>query len=514
MAVGDSVLVNRREGSRLAAGHLTQAFLLGLVLLLGFGIRLYDLKDAPLDFHPTRQLRSAIIARGMFYQMDPSADPARRAQAVSIANTMEAYEPPIFEALVALTYRVIGQEVLWVSRIYSAVFWTIAGLALFALARRFASFLASLTGLMFFLFLPFAIIASRSFQPDPWMVMWLALLMWTAYRWSELGGWGWTVAAGITGGMAVLVKVVAVFPVGLMLLALVLFVVGIKKAVKNPWTWAIAGLVLLPSLVYYLFGLGQRSADFMSFWTLSLSHLVLTSHFYISWLGMLNGLIGLTMLTLGLFGILVAPRPARVLLSAGWAGYFLYGLVFPYQMTTHEYYHLMLLPLAALAIVPLVDLVFQKLTEQPWIWRAVAVGALAFASAYSLWTARSVLFVANYSNEVTAWTRMGQELPQNGRIIALTSEYGNRLKYYGWHSISGYWPFQADMALTALAQNGKMDYPSYFKSATEGMDYFLVTAFTEYEQQPELKALLEGRYPVALQGDGYILYDLRQPLSR
>ena len=41
--------------------------LLGLILftlfVLGAGIRLVDLTDEPLDFHPTRQLRSAIIAR-------------------------------------------------------------------------------------------------------------------------------------------------------------------------------------------------------------------------------------------------------------------------------------------------------------------------------------------------------------------------------------------------------------------------------------------------------------------
>ncbi len=513
MAVGEHVFVARKIGGVVVLNWI-QALALAGVMLLGFGIRLYDLKDAPLDFHPTRQLRSAIIARGMFYQISPSANEERRAQAINIANSMEAYEPPIFEGLVALTYRVIGQEVLWVSRVYSAIFWSIAGAALFALARRFASFWAALVGLMFFLFLPFAVIASRSFQPDPWMVMWLVLLMWTAYRWSETSSWGWAIAAGVTSGLAVLVKVVASFPVGLMLAALVLFVIGFKKAAKNPQTWAIAGLATLPSLVYYLFNLGQRSADFMSFWTLSLSHLVLTSRFYTGWLGMLNGLIGLTMLLLGVFGILVAARPAKALLAAGWLGYVIYGLVFPYQMTTHEYYHLMLLPLTALALVPLAGLVFKTLREQPWIWRAAAVGVLAFGSVYSLWTARSVLYVSNYQNEVTAWSRMGSDLPQNGRILALTSEYGNRLKYYGWHSIAGYWPFQSDMALSALAQNGKMDYPSYFKSATEGMDYFLVTAFSEYEQQPELKALLEGHYPVAQQGDGYILYDLRHPVSQ
>ena len=45
---------------------------LGLLFTFGLGIRLYDLTDLPLDFHPTRQLGSAVIARGMYYQdLDP-----------------------------------------------------------------------------------------------------------------------------------------------------------------------------------------------------------------------------------------------------------------------------------------------------------------------------------------------------------------------------------------------------------------------------------------------------------
>ena len=39
------------------------------IFLLGFGIRMLDLTDLPLDFNPTRQLLSAIKARGMYYQI-------------------------------------------------------------------------------------------------------------------------------------------------------------------------------------------------------------------------------------------------------------------------------------------------------------------------------------------------------------------------------------------------------------------------------------------------------------
>ena len=98
------------------------------VLVVGFGIRMYDLTDQPLDFHPTRQLRGAIIARGMYYQMLPNADPELRRQAINYWNSTGQYEPSVIEKIVAYTYVLMGGEYLWVSRIYTSLFWIIGGL--------------------------------------------------------------------------------------------------------------------------------------------------------------------------------------------------------------------------------------------------------------------------------------------------------------------------------------------------------------------------------------------------
>ena len=42
----------------------------------------------------------------------------------------------------------------------------------------------------------------------------------------------------------------------------------------------------------------------------------------------------------------------------------------------------------------------------------------------------------------------------------------------------------------------------------QGVEYFLVTAFGQLDSQPELAEILAS-YPVAAQGDGYVLYDLK-----
>src|SRR3972149_4803419 len=82
--------------------------LLGILILLGFGLRLIDLTDPPLDFHPTRQLRGAVVARSIYYELSPSNDPYIQQQAVSLRNSVSDLEPPILETIVALAYLVTG----------------------------------------------------------------------------------------------------------------------------------------------------------------------------------------------------------------------------------------------------------------------------------------------------------------------------------------------------------------------------------------------------------------------
>ena len=83
-----------------------------VVLLFGVGaaIRFYDLTDLPLDFNSTRQLHSAVVARGFYYlQAQPQSLPAWQVQLGIKKMQQEAIiEPPFVEELAALSYRLVG----------------------------------------------------------------------------------------------------------------------------------------------------------------------------------------------------------------------------------------------------------------------------------------------------------------------------------------------------------------------------------------------------------------------
>src|SRR6185436_18482476 len=182
--------------------------MIAFVLIFGtaLAIRLYDLTDLPLDFHPTRQLLSAIKARGLYYETQPDGIPTWKLEtAIRQAKLKADVERVVFERLVAFKYRFTGER-LWIARIYSSLFWLIGGIFLFMLVRDLVSLEGAIFSTTYYLFFPYAIIASRSFQPDPLMVMLILAFWWTFSRWMRFPLWMNAVLTGLLGGLAIFIK--------------------------------------------------------------------------------------------------------------------------------------------------------------------------------------------------------------------------------------------------------------------------------------------------------------------
>ncbi len=491
-----------------------------LLLVLGVGLRLYDMTDPPLDFHPTRQLRGAIIARSMYYQMLPGADPAMVETAIQLANSTGQYEPSILEKIVAYVYLWSGGESAWAARLVNTIFWTIGGLFIFLLARRTTDPLNSTTvgrtlppliALAYFLILPFGVQASRTFQPDPGMVMWIILAVYALYRWSETRSWKWALLAGLLGGTAVLVKAVAAYIVGGAAVSLVLHSLGWRRFWRSAQVWVMMALMVIPSGFYYLVLRGGRASEYFSSWTLELSHILLTPSTYVRWLSLIADLLGLGSLLLGLLGIVLARGRGRALLIGLWTGYLVYGLLTPYQMYTHSYYHIQLVAILAVSLVPSIQALAGQIGVQPRGWQAIAIGFFVLGIGFASWQAILPQYRDDYRHEPAYWQEIGSQLPADGKILALTQDYGYRIMYYGWRKII-IWPNRGEIALSELRGEGK-EFEDYFNRRSQGMNYFLITAFKQLDDQPDLKDHLKQHYPVYAEGGGYLIYDLTQPLQ-
>ncbi|MCL4824684.1 MAG: hypothetical protein KJZ57_10760, partial [Anaerolineales bacterium] len=95
-------------------------------------------------------------------------------------------------------------------------------------------------------------------------------------------------------------------------------------------------------------------------------------------------------------------------------------------------------------------------------------------------------------------------IPAEAKVIALTQDYGYRVMYYGWRRVD-LWPQSSGLM---EIRGNVINVEKTFAERALGKDYFLVTTFSQLDKQPDLKKILDG-YPIAAQGDGFVLYDLR-----
>jgi hypothetical protein len=489
-------------------------FIVIMLFVLGFGIRMVDLTDLPLDFHPTRQFLSATKARGMYYQYASDVPEWQREIAVQRWKDADVFEPAVVETIVAGLYLLFGEH-LWIARVCSSVYWLLGGLALFALARRIASVDGAILALAFYLFLKFGVIASRSFQPDPLMVGLILGGLWAFYRWDEERTWKWTIITGLLSGMAIFVKTIAVLPLLGAFAFILLSTRGLKQSVKDPQVWALAIITVLPIMLFmidsiYISKNSNLSADlrfFPSFWT--------DPTFYVRWKNMIGNTLGFSAFLMALLGIFLAkPGRDRSLLLGLLAGYILYGFLFSYHFITHNYYQLPLFAFISLSLAVVGKTLFQKLKEvntASIFARLSVAGIVLFAMAFEMWNVRVELVRDDDRAEPQFWADLGEKLGRSSSVIGLTQDYGNRLAYWGW-KITEQWPTTGDQNLRKLAGKAKT-FDEIFTERVEGKQYFLITNFNQFDRQQELKDKLFSAYPVVEQTSEYIIFDLQHPME-
>ena len=480
------------------------------IFALALVIRLYDLTDLPLDIHPTRQLLSAIKARALYYEIQPDGIPTWKLEAgIKLSQLKADVEPVIFERLVAFTYRLTGEQV-WVARIYSSLFWLIGGVFLFLTARELVSFEGALFSTAYYLFFPYAIIASRSFQPDPLMVMLTLAFWWIFLHWIRSSAWHHALLAGLVGGFAILIKFSAAFFVIGAVLGLIFTRFKLRDVLRNTQVWAMALLGALPGLAYLYYGiyiLGSLGSQFSGRFFPSL---LISPANYLQWATKVNLAAGGLFIMLGLLSFyIVRGRQMLGLMIGLWSAYLLYGLFFDYHVATHDYYHLPFIPIVALSLAPLGEWLAAHWTETnvQGHKRGVVYIILFYGLFSVVWSVRNQMKAVDYRPDAVMWAEIGEKLSHEPTAMALTQDYGSRMEYYGLTSV-GIWPTVDDMSHMELRRGGS-SFERTFEKLVRNKSYFLITDFAELKKQPELKTRLQG-YPVYAENEGYIIYQLRE----
>jgi 4-amino-4-deoxy-L-arabinose transferase-like glycosyltransferase len=366
--------------------------------------------------------------------------------------------------------------------------------------------------LAFYLFMPYGIIASRSFQPDSLMVMLILAFWWLVWRWAEQPGWKRAILAGLIGGLAIFVKLVAAFFVIGGALGLLLGRFRLRDILKNSQLWVMAALGFLPGAIWVLFGLFIARFLRNEFGGNFIPSLFINPSFYLGWQANIVTVVGSIGITLGLLGWFFARKggPGSFLLSV-WSSYLVFGFFFNYHISTHDYYSLPLIPVVALSLAPLGDKVAQLFLDtnpKPWV-RVAFYFILLYGAGASLWKVRNEMKSVDYRPVQTYWAEISHTLGQGASVIALTDDYGSGLAYWGWQT-AAVWPSSGQL-IYRDARGGKYDLESLFAERARGKSFFLVSDLDDLERQPDLKQLLYTSYPILSEGEGYVIFDLARP---
>ncbi|PJF39396.1 MAG: hypothetical protein CUN54_08820, partial [Phototrophicales bacterium] len=244
-----------------------------------------------------------------------------------------------------------------------------------------------------------------------------------------------------------------------------------------------------------------------------LPQLWLEPSYWRGWLRLLHDSVSFAGLIFGLLGLLaVQNKRFRYLLVGLWVGYVVYGLIFSFNISTHAYYQLPLIPIVGLSLGSLVPVIIDHLKQvnSNRLSHLMVYGILLSGVAFSvLLVLRGSNIETDFESEVQTAIEIGEEIDHNPNTLYLADAYGLPLIYHG--ELSGeFWPSVSDVEFTAYSGGLVQSVEERFTNnpIVDNPEYFVVTNFEEFARQPELEAYLNDNFPIIAETDDYIIYDL------
>jgi len=481
---------------------------IAVLMLIAMVLRLETITSPPLEFEPTRQYKSYIITRSFYFDGNEDIPEWRREVAALNGESEERLEPPIMERIHATIFSLIGQEVMWLPRLVSAIFWLVGGIFLYLVARDLVSAHSALLSLAFYLLIPFGIPASRAFMPEPLMQMTFIISIFAILRFDRHPSRANLLLAGSITAFSIIIKGVNAFPIGGMYGLLLLSKYGFSRSVRNTRVWMFTIVSLLPALAFYggelLFGGSLGNHLDKSF----IPSLWVQREFWFDWLDILKLIFGFPVLVAGLVGILmVRDLVIKSLLIGLWVGYFVYGLITTRHIATHLYYSEPLIPIVALSLAPLMDVVLTALGDslRNRFWRQAVWGVAIFALALNVYSTRTAIVPDLGEDFVAEAEAIGELVDHSTQVIYLSEYHGLPLKYHA-EVVGAPWTSPPALGITNedadLSHEARMD---RFVE-THNPEYFVITDMSSYT--PDLREFLVSRFEVVAETLDYVVFDL------
>ena len=486
-----------------------------IIFIVGFLIRIPGFFVSPLSFHPTRQYRSALIARKIFFLLCP-----QKAQKWQIEflkrHSPPLLEPPIYESIVALTYKIYGKENLLFPKIFSTLAWIVSAIFIFFIQRELNSIYAGIFSLLYFLFIPFGIKASRSFQPDLFMILFFTVYCWYLIKNRNSFNFKNITLLGLLGLLSALFKPITLFFIATT--SLIAFLSYNKTPVKNRiFKLIIFSLICFsPVFLYYIYGIIkfnslQNQAD-MSF----VPDLYFQAKYYLGWIRKIDVACSTPAFLLAFLALFLLKKEKdneqklffRRFYYSLWVGYLAYGLIFNYHIHTHDYYQLPFIIIISLGVGYTMESIMKYMKKSYKISEVHFVIMTFIFMLIIPFTDRKVIWFSQdkYNTRIAIMKEIGEIVEHSDRCILSTYGWGKPIEYYGYTT-------GLILSKTILAKNDDEIIKDFERMKDRiNAEYFIINNIKYLKILKREKKLfwkyLKVNYPVFKEGEGYIIFKL------
>ena len=455
-----------------------------------------------------REYNSAIFTRYYYFMGNDNIEEWRKVNAMATMESLPLLEPPVTEYLVSLIFRILGKEEIWYARYLTGLFWLIGGIFMYKITCRLVSEGAALFAVAYYLFVPWGIIISRSFQPDSLMMMMFLISIFCLLLYFERPSWHMLFLAGSITGISLLLRPLVTF--GLLCAFTVLFINtkrerGHRLNNIDFWTFNILGLVF--PLAFYGYGIfigkflqGQADLSFRPY-------LLGRWEFWRGWFT--NG-INVTepaMIVLAVFGFFLLQKiSARALIVGLLIGYLMLGVIFTYHIYSHPYYHIQLFPIIAICAGSLLSAVGKIIAQQMRMSWWMPVTATLLLILYSVHRdVRSMLYTTVFEDPDLS-SEIGRIVDHSPNTVFVAYHYGLPLEYYG-EFVGLPWPVSIDDPFFRRPDARKLSVEERIDGLGFIPKYFIITNFDLYNRlHQDLRTYLENNCAVLTNTKAYLIY--------
>lgn len=489
--------------------RLTHRWLVFLgILLTAVAFRLYKITSEPLDWHAFRQADTASVTReyvkhGINWLVPHYQDLANIQSGHDNLEGNRMVEFPLVNALVAWIVMNTGWSLVITSRVVSMLFSLGTLVCLYLLVEKLSGkTVARLTALIFAV-LPYAVFYSRAILPEPPMLFFSTLSLWTFLNWLQTktkSRWLWYGAS------------FAALLVGLLLKPNVAFLVPIYAGLIAFHEWPIkdrsrSGLVRKASYYLVTVGAGMVVAVAPLIWWRKWIEQYPSGIPALDWLFNGNGIrfrpawfrwLGwerLTKLISGYFGVLVLPfnfldhHKDLWVYSTWWLGIAVYLSVIATGNVQHDYYQVLAVPIICISLARGSVALYHWLRAKVGIRPAFGlVTGLLVLGWWFAWQAVKGYYSINHPEYIVAGQAVDRLTPPDALVIA---------------------PAFGDTQF--LFQTNRRGWPIGFEiedKIAKGAQFYITTSDDDEARR------LSKEYTVIEKTDTYLLIDLRQKQSQ